>query len=297
MRCPKCGAFMEEGKDVCFMCGINVKTYNPGMNNTNNTSFSSNDDTSGMFGSGSGNVNKNNNFGYNPSMNSDYNRKKEEYQNRFNNYRDVTPHPVKNGEKDIFDFFTEHKKVITLVFCVLVIGILAFVGNLYYKHKTKEVLVEPIMMNLYYEIDDSFKAVSGNSSSNKVYSKSGDKGNACSITITYGTGTTGDHVEEFFKNIKDTKEPEKDEDGKALNEMEIYTAQDDKTELNGATWYYLNLFYKTEVSGEPTHLKYKYFTSMYNGYFYDIELVNNSNDASCSASLDNFSKSLKFIET
>lgn len=297
MRCPKCGAFMEEGKDVCFMCGTNIKTYNPSMNNTNNMGFSSNDDMSGMFGSGSGNVSRNNEFSYNPGMNADYNKKKEEYQNRFNNYRDVKHTPVKNGEKDIFDFFSENKKIISLVAIVVVVGILLFAGNLYYKSKTKEKTIEPIMMNLYYEIDDSFKAVSGNSSNNKVYSKSGEKGNACSITISFGTGTTGDHVEELFKNIKTMMEPEKDEEGKALNEMEVYTAQDGKMELNNATWYYLNLFYKTSVDGEPTHLKYKYITSMYNGYFYDIELVNNSNDALCSASLDNFSKSLKFIET
>ena len=36
---------------------------------------------------------------------------------------------------------------------------------------------------------------------------------------------------------------------------------------------------------------------MYKGYFYDIELVNNSNDTVCGASLDNFSKSLKFIDS
>ena len=44
-------------------------------------------------------------------------------------------------------------------------------------------------------------------------------------------------------------------------------------------------------------LRYKYLTAIYKGHFYDIELANNSNDNVCGASLDNFSKSLKFIDT
>ena len=68
--------------------------------------------------------------------------------------------------------------------------------------------------------------------------------------------------------------------------------------INKTTWYYLNLFYKVNTSdASATSLKYKYLTSMYKGYFYDIELVNNSNDTVCGASLDNFSKSLKFIDS
>ena len=67
--------------------------------------------------------------------------------------------------------------------------------------------------------------------------------------------------------------------------------------LNENTWHYINLFFKSSVNDDSaTNLKYKYLTAVYNGYYYDIELLNNNNDAQCGASLDNFAKSLKFID-
>ena len=35
MRCPKCGAFLEQGKVVCNMCGTNSTTYVPEVTNNN----------------------------------------------------------------------------------------------------------------------------------------------------------------------------------------------------------------------------------------------------------------------
>jgi hypothetical protein len=66
--------------------------------------------------------------------------------------------------------------------------------------------------------------------------------------------------------------------------------------LNESSWHYLNVFYKKDVTSAPTQLRYKFLTSLYKGYYYDIVLVNNSNDASCNASLDNFARTLKFID-
>lgn len=40
MKCPKCGAFIEDGRTVCFMCGENLANnqqgFNPGMQNMQN---------------------------------------------------------------------------------------------------------------------------------------------------------------------------------------------------------------------------------------------------------------------
>ena len=92
-------------------------------------------------------------------------------------------------------------------------------------------------------------------------------------------------------------EDKKDSNGNIVDQLDVYTPSEKEMTINGSTWYSLNLFYKVSASDEsPTNLKYKYVTSMYKGYFYDIELVNNSNDTICGASLDNFSKSLKFID-
>lgn len=281
MRCPKCGAFLEQGKTICNMCGTNAATYVPEQtNNFNNDGmFSTGMNTGGRdFSSAPPTVNKYANVS----------TKKD--------YHNVELVPVKNGEKDIFDFFSENKKLLSFVGVLLVLGIIAFAGWKYYEWKSKPPVEEPKFRNLYYEVDSSFETVE-DSESKKVYSRSGSKGNDCSITITHGTSTTGDHVQEYFAQVHKNLEPEKDSNGNIVDELDVYTPSEKEMTINSSTWYSLNLFYKVNASDEsPTNLKYKYITSMYKGYFYDIELVNNSNDTICGASLDNFSKSLKFID-
>ena len=298
MRCPKCGAFMEEGKDICFMCGVNTKTYVP-TNNNNNMGFNNQMNqmnNNSTFGSGA-NFNNNSAFGsgagFNPNPN--YNQMREQYNNSKKDYRNVELKPVKNGEKDIFDFFSENKKIINIVLVVALVVILVLVGRAYYNSRTKEVELTPVLKNLYFEVDDTLTAVSDSSGSH-VYAKSGDKGTACSITITYGASTSGDHVTELFTSVKNNLEPELNADGSVVNALDVYTPQESSLTLNDATWHYLNIFYKETKDSEPTQLRYKYLTSVYNGFYYDIALVNNSNDAACKASLDNFARSLKFMD-
>lgn len=294
MRCPKCGAFMEEGKDICFMCGTNAKTYSP-SNNNGNMSYNSNSNNS-AFGSGSG-FGSSNAFGSGADYgsNNGYNQMKEQYNNNKKNYRNVELKPVKNGEKDIFDFFSEHKKIVSLAIVVGIFILLGLIGNAYYKNKTKDVELEPVFNSLYYEVDDSLKAVNSSSGS-VIYTKSGDKGTACSITISYGASTSGDYVSELFSSVKTELEPELNSSGNVVNSSDIYYSQENSFTLNDTTWHYLNIYYKEDEEKLPTQLKYKYLTSIYNGYHYDITLMNNSNDESCSASLDNFARTLKFLD-
>lgn len=291
MRCPKCGAFMEEGKDVCFMCGVNTKTYVP----ENNTNY--NKPTDSAFGSGANFSNNNGDFSSGGNFsNPAYNQMKDNYINNKNNYRNVELKPVKNGEKDIFDFFSEHKSVIQIVLLVGLVILLFVIGKLYYNSRTKEIELEPVFNNLYFEIDDSLQQVSSSSSSGVAFNKSGTKGTDCSITITIGTSTSEDHVKDWFTTQKAALEPEKDSSGNVVDELKIYTVQESSLTLNDASWHYMNVFYKKDKTSEPTQLRYKFLTSLYKGYYYDIVLVNNSNDAVCNASLDNFSRSLKFID-
>lgn len=300
MRCPKCGAFMEEGKDVCFMCGVNVKTYVPDNGNSQNFINTG----GGAFGSGSNPAfgsGSNPAFGSggdfnNPSMNSDFNRRKEDYNKNKSNYRNVEFTPVKNGERDIFDFFAEHKKLVTIGLCLVLGIILGLIGNVYYKHKTKIEDPQPVFRNLYYEVDESLQPVGGNNSSTVIYSKSGTKGTDCSITITGGSTTSDNHVLEFFANVRNSLEPERDNAGKVVNVLDIYTPQESSYTIDNVEWHFYNVFYKEKATTEPVVLKYRYLTSLYKGFYYDIELANNSNDASCSASLDNFVRTLKFVD-
>ncbi len=280
MRCPKCGAFMEDGKNICLMCGTDVTKYVP-ENNVNNN-FNNN---GGVFGSGN-DFRSPNTSSFSPMGN-----------NRVNDYKKVDYSPIKNEDKDIFDKYQENKTLINTILIIVFVLILGFSGFQYYKHKTKPVELKPKFQNLYFQVDEGFEAVSGSSQNQMTFIKSGDKGNACSISISYGATTSGDHVQDYFKSKKEALEPELDSNGKVVNELDVYTAQDSNFTLNNSTWYYLNIFYKSSISSkDATILKYKYMTSLYKGYFYDIELVNNSNDASCNASLDNFAGSLKFID-
>ena len=285
MRCPKCGAFLEQGKFICNMCGTNANTYVP-QNNVNNN-FGGND---GMFSTGMNNGNMNYNE-YNPALNNFKNTSlKKEYHN-------VELVPVKNGERDIFDFFTENKKILSLVGIALLCGIMALIGWKYYQKRLEPPKEEPVLANLFFEVDDSFQRLDGNNNA-LIYSKTGSKGSECSITISYGSNTSSDHVKEYFASVHKKLEPEKDTNGNIVNQLDVYVPSESFMEYNGATWYYLNLFYKTNTSDQSaTHLRYKYLTAIYKGHFYDIELANNSNDNVCGASLDNFSKSLKFIES
>ena len=285
MRCPNCGAFLEQGKVICNMCGTNSTTFVPPNNNNNN--FGSND---GMFSTGMNTGNGNYND-YNPALNNFKNTStKKEYHN-------VELVPVKNGEKDIFDFFDENKKILGFVGIVLLFALIAFIGWMYYEKKMEPLVEEPILLNLYFEVDDSFQKLEGNNNA-LIYSRTGSKGSECSITISYGSNTSSDHVKEFFAAVHKKLEPAKDTNGNIVNQLDVYVPTESQMELNSATWYYLNLFYKTNTSEtSATLLRYKYLTAIYKGHFYDIELANNSNDNVCGASLDNFSKSLKFIDT
>ncbi len=333
MRCPNCGAYVEDGKAVCTMCGttlntnqwlnfnnINNNVGNPfnsnqgfgnngfGNNNFGNmNTFNSNNvsSSSSMNQAFNGNPNVNPSFstgssfstGY-PNINQPISKRQEDYENKFNsNYKNLDYKTnIKKEDKDIFDFFSENKTTIRIVLIVLLFGILSFAAYKYYQYKSKPEEVKPILQNLYFEVDSSLQQVSSNSGSSVVFNKSGEKGSACSISVTFGSTTSGDHVHDYFQSKKAALDPERDSETNVVDELKIFTASDSSMSINSENWYYLNIFYKPALDADPTILKYRYLTSTYKGYYYDIELVNNSNEAACNASLDNFAKSLKFID-
>lgn len=285
MRCPKCGAFMQEDKDTCLMCGTNVKTYIPETNpnamfsSSNSSAFGSgNDFRTGAFSGNQSPVNNMNNV------------------NNFGNKGPFKPAPVKKEDKDIFDYYQENKGLFTMLLVIFILGIVALSGYFYYNAMAKEVKLEPVIQNLYFTVDDSFNALASNGNSTVSYAKSGVTGNDCMITVSVGTSASGNHVDDFFYQTKGVLEPEKDSSNSVINSLDIYTPAEGSASINGATWHYLNIFYRDSAKSDPILLKNRYLTSMDKGFYYDITLINFSNDAVCSASLDNFAKSLKFIE-
>lgn len=272
MKCPKCGSIVEDGKEICFLCGANVNTFGKGG-------------SAPMFSE------------YNPAMNEDYNRRKEEYNNRFN-YRNVDINKgLKEEDKDIFDFYAENKTKIKVI-SLLVIGLVAvFALYKYLSYKTEVKPHEAVLRNLYYDVDDSFENVTSGQNE-MVYVKSGAKGTDCSIMVSVGTSTSGDHVEDLYSTIKqNSASTYLDNDGSVTDQTLVPLYQDSQIKINGNTWYYLNAFYRATANSEYTLLKYRYLSSMFQGYYYDITLINNSNDATCTASLDRLARTLEFVES
>ena len=260
MRCPKCGAFIEDGKDTCFMCGANVNAYG-GPNGVSN------------------NFNQNN--------------------NNFNNmdYHNVQI-TAKDGDKDIFDFIQEHRLLFDLIIFLVVMGITALIGVKYYNTKSKAIEKKPIVNSLYFIVPDDLKKVNGSSNGELLYSRSDSTGTDCSIRITSGTSQSSEHVNEYFNSIIKDKTPELDENGKVKKEDELkeFIYQANVLTVNKVEWSFLNMFYKDNSNGAYSNLKYRYLSALHNGIFYNIEAFNNSNDTKCTSAIDVFSSSLEFLD-
>lgn len=272
------------------MCGALI-------NNSNDSTFSaqqSNIPNNGFSSPGSG-FSSGNNF-KNPNEN--LKNKRENYSPDYKNqYANMPNNKVPKGDRDIFDFYQEHKKKIKVVLITLLILIGAFAIHKYIEYKSTPKQDAPLLLNLYYDIDPSFSNTS--SGNNKVvYTKSGNKGSACSISISYGTSTSGNHVKDFYDSAKKALDPEKDKNGNVIDSKEIFITRESESTINDTKWYFMSVFYRTDVSTQQFNiLRYRYYTALYKGYFYDIELVNNSNEVACNSTLDNFVKSLRFIDT
>lgn len=281
MRCPKCGAVIENGKDYCFMCGTKLG------------------DGSG-FGSGSSMSNSQQPMfsEYNPSLNENYYKQKEAYNNRLSNYRGVNINKnIKAGDKDIFDFVSEHKMLVRVVGIIALVIVLVFGTYKFYQYQTSEKPLTPVLQDLYYEVDSSFKKINGNQSQ-ALYTKSSNKGNDCSISVLYGSSTSGDHVNDLFESIKINKTQSiYDDNLNVIDAKQVPLFTDGSLMINNNTWYYLYEYYRPTDSGDYSLLKFRYLSSVYKGYYYDITLVNNSNDSTCTLSLDKFIKTLSFVES
>lgn len=272
MKCPNCGVYLEDDRDTCFLCGSKVDGSSNEM-----LEFSNNTQTNNEF-----------------NINNDYLKEKEAYQNRFNDYKKINLNDLDNDKQDIFDFFAKHKKTIKIFFLsVLIIGII--VGLImYFNSKNNSKKIKPLINQLYYELDDSFSLATDNTSQKK-YVKT-INGSQCIISIDSIKDSSETHSTIFFTDMKKTIAPRKDKDGKIIDPLEEYQEKSGKRTINGIVWPFLNIFYRTEAEGEFNVLRYKYLSSTYKDYSYDIVLINEKNNETCNIELDNFIKTLKYIE-
>ena len=200
----------------------------------------------------------------------------------------------KEQKKDIFDLFSEHGIAIMIIIFILIIALGTFIGYKYYLYKVNGKNVKPIVNALYYEVDSSFEKVGNNN--NEFYVLSGSKGTDCSISVSYGTSTSEDHVSEYFESSKKNIEPEVDREGNIVDEMQKYKSYDGSVEIGGTNWYYLNVFYRPSLNVEYTSLKNIFISSMYRGYYYDVALFNTGSNKLCSGYITNFVNSLRFVD-
>ena len=255
MRCPKCGAFLEEGRTKCFMCGADLTSLDnepPVQNN------------------------------FNPTQN-----------NVQKSYNDIELSQLQKQDKDIFDFFHEHKKGIRIFIILVILAVGGFVGYKVYNN-IKNPETKPVFNQLYYEISDEFQNTN-NSNTIKVYTMSGQKGVNCSISLSSGTNTDGNHAKTYFDGIYEKLAPkEKDDEPVDINEQ--IERKESEFNQNNSTWSFMNIYYRNPETLEFSIMRYQYLTAMYQGYYYDIELMNYSNDLQCTNALDLFKKTLQFID-
>lgn len=340
MKCPKCGALIEEGRTICFMCGENLagqtgqQGFDPNMHSnassniidsTLNESLNASVGTGAIPGSNAGNTAfnngfeapmmqqqpVNNNFGGPGNFSTDggfstggqasapmeqrvYNQPMID-NNDPHAYKKAEVKMLENEEEDIFDFWAKNKSVIKPILLLLVIALIGFIGWKILEIKMTPEQKEPKFQALYYEVDESFDETSSGNGSVEL-SKSGSKGTDCHILIQVGSGSSGDHASEFQELFVDSKMPEKDEQGNAVDPLDEFTTQTNSFKIHGSEWHYMNVFYRESVKQDFTQLKYQLLTAVNAGYYYDITLTNNSNSNECATALDNFTKSLEFIK-
>ena len=154
---------------------------------------------------------------------------------------------------------------------------------------------KPLINQLYFELSSDFSKTE-ESGTKLSYAKSGTKGTDCFIEITVGSGNDEDHASKFQEDMVNKITPEKDDQGNAKDPLKEFTTQTNELTVNSHPWYYMNIFYRKTVSSQYTLLKYQLLTAVKNGYYYDIVLTNNSSTNACGTALDNFIKSLEFVE-
>lgn len=290
MRCPKCGVYLEDDRDTCFMCGTKI-TNNQVTDSTNNNEFSNNSFNSNQ----ETNSFSNNEFSNNEETNfsSDYLAKKKEYENRFNDYKNIKLDDY-NDKPDIFDFYNKHKKVIKIILLILSIIIVGLVIFFIIRYKIESKKDKPVLIDLFYTVDDTFNVQEGKNA--KQYTKT-INGSQCIITINAVKDTSSNHAAQYFIEMKKNIEPNKDNEGNIINPLEEYLDKASKRTINGVTWETLSISYRPDVTSTSfSLLRYKYMSATYGNYSYDIVLTNEKNNQTCTIDLDNFSKSLKFIE-
>ena len=292
MKCPKCGAVIEEGKTVCFMCGASIDVGNNGFGGGS----SSDGFSTGFGGGGNHNTTLDN---YNPSLDDNYYRMKEEYNNSKNTYREKKAKVTNpSDKKDMFDFISENKTIIRIVLIILFLALVAFLITKWYKKKTAIPPKVPVVNNaLYFVVPKEFKEINGGNGNSTIYTLSGATGNACSISVLVGPSTSEDVVSNYFKNVRASAVSDiYDNDFEIKDYTKIPLFQEDQVAINGVAWYYLYEYYRLKYPGDYVHLKNKYLNAVKDGYVYSIVLTNNDNDSKCNLYLDNFARTLEFVE-
>ncbi len=277
MNCPKCGSFIEEGKEYCFMCGTKI---------------------------GSGEFQSPGRSDENPSLNEEYYRKKEEYKNRLRNYRDVEVKRADNEKKDIFDIYAEHNVLFKTVVLLIIVGVGFFIFFKIKTNQTKLAEKQGVANDLYYEVS-SLMSKSGDGN---VYSLSNGVGADCSIRVLYEASTSKDFKEDLYKIVEQEYVPQYDDKGNLEVGTQVPLYQKGELQINGTSWYYINVLFKANEGDNYTFLKHKYLATTKNGFGYTIILTNNTivslnsranenpNYFKCVHILDGFTRSLEFVK-
>lgn len=225
MRCPKCGAFLDEGRRECFMCGATIE----------------------------------------------YETDEKTRKNANNSKRDNTK---KSGIL---------KVLVTIVLIVVIALLIIYVVLPLLKNEN-----ENVFGKLNYKMSENFE-LNKESESSMLYLK--DKN--CSIEFVMGDNGDEEYVTTYFSQVL----TDLVNNGTSLEDLisNDYETKEGKLTINGTSWSYLNVLYKSET-GSYNLLKYRYLTTVFDGKFYNVKLVNMNNESQCALELDNLVNSFEFKE-
>ena len=297
MKCPRCGAQVEDGKSVCFMCGASIN------GGGNSSGFGSGDSFSTGFSKDESRMQNGGLDDYNPALNEEYFRKKEEYNNSKGDYR-LKKEKINNAsyKKDMFDILSEYKTPIRIGILLIILIVIGLLITKWYKKKTAEIVKVPIINDvLYYEVDkNAFHELSpsnGSSGNAKIYVMSGDTGSSCSISVTYGANTSEDFITTYYKQVRAASMADiYDNEYIVKDQVKVPMFQQDQLAVNGVAWHYLYQYYRKAYPGDYLLLKNRYLNTIKDGYVYSVTLTNNDNNPRCNLYLDNFVRSLEFVK-
>ena len=217
------------------------------------------------------------------TVQNDFSKLKEKKKEPSVNFIDKLKSKLDFKRKDPAQIKELGRMAFNIISLVIFIGIIVFVYFKFLKIDTKEEL-----SGLQFTVPSYFK-LNGTANDYRFY-VSNEKGNDCSIKVSYGPATNpDDFTERWFNSLKSTYEKE---EGAVIHRSEM--------NINGNKWESQKIVYLpndgSTKDSEDILPRLIYSLYVYNTSFYTVQFANVKEDNECSLQYDKFMNTLEFVE-